>query len=285
MVTQPPHPSHHRAIAPDHVLTPGGFRHKSLVHAIERGEAVRRVNHRHAKVQLKTGALMQLTVSAPDVAIPAMGSGWVASAGWTNDSGAPVTSFATTWRVPPPPAVPADQTVFLFNGIQNTGASCGILQPVLQWGVSAAGGGQWWSIGNWYVTSDGSAFHKADLRRVEPGELLVGVMSLVEQGNGKFTYESEFQGYPDLTLRTEEIAELVWCVETLEAYQISDCRNYPATARTAMLGIDIQTSVGEATLRWSPQIGDGGCGQEAIVVSNASPGGEVDLCYSGAPQV
>ena len=46
------------------------------------------------------------------------------------------------WQVPPPPSVQdSGEVVFLFNGIQNYGTNFGILQPVLQWGVSAAGAG------------------------------------------------------------------------------------------------------------------------------------------------
>ena len=60
-------------------------------------------------------------------------------------------------RHTPAPATRSRQTIFLFNGIQNTGANFGILQPVLQYGSSAAGGGAFWSIASWYVTSGGQA--------------------------------------------------------------------------------------------------------------------------------
>lgn len=66
----------------------------------------------------------------------AYGSGWITNAYW-NTTGTPVSSFATTWVVPPAPSVQSSQWFFLFNGIQN---SEWIIQPVLQCGVSSAGG-------------------------------------------------------------------------------------------------------------------------------------------------
>ena len=44
------------------------------------------------------------------------------------------------------------RTIFLFNGIQN---STSIYQPVLQWGPSAAGGGNFWTVASWYVDGAG----------------------------------------------------------------------------------------------------------------------------------
>lgn len=49
------------------------------------------------------------------------------------------------WYVPSNPSVNGGETIFLFNGIAPT-AQDWILQPVLQYGVSAAGGGNYWAI-------------------------------------------------------------------------------------------------------------------------------------------
>jgi hypothetical protein len=65
---------------------------------------------------------------------PALGSGWITYASWTNNTGAPISLFSTSWIVPPAPATQSGQTIFLFSGIQNSGF---IYQPVLQWGSSA----------------------------------------------------------------------------------------------------------------------------------------------------
>ena len=60
--------------------------------------------------------------------------------------------LTTEWTVPPAPATQNGQTIFLFPGIQN---STMIYQPVLQWGPSAAGGGNYWAVASWYVDGQG----------------------------------------------------------------------------------------------------------------------------------
>src|SRR5262249_25417780 len=125
--------------------------------------------------------------------VPGFGSGWIAYADWQNDSGNPVTSFSTTWTVPPEPATKSGQTIFLFNGIDPVDPYQPILQPVLQWGVSAAGGGDFWSVANWYVLGNGQALH-TPLVQVNVGQSLEGVMKLTGQAAGKFNYTSEFTG-------------------------------------------------------------------------------------------
>jgi hypothetical protein len=95
----------------------------------------------------------RLDVSALEY--PALGSGWIAYTYWNNGTGNSITSFETTWEVPPPPASDSGQLIYLFNGIQNYGSNYGILQPVLQWGTSPAGGGPYWAVASWYVTSLG----------------------------------------------------------------------------------------------------------------------------------
>lgn len=51
-----------------------------------------------------------------------------------------------------------------------------IIQPVLQFGVSGAGGGEFWSISSWYVPEGGwfdSAIYSEPLT-VEPGDTIFG---------------------------------------------------------------------------------------------------------------
>jgi hypothetical protein len=141
------------------VLTPGGFRPQSMVHLIDPGHIVDQTANRllHldvfrnvledfgtlslrpasrplmpanvARLAALAGAALSDAVAA--AAVPTFGSGWITYAYWTNSSGKPVSSFRTTWVVPPAPSTMSGQTIFLFNGIQN---STMIYQPVLQWG-------------------------------------------------------------------------------------------------------------------------------------------------------
>lgn len=261
------------------VLTPGGFRHSSLVHRVEPGHAVHFSEGKTRLRNLATGAMIDVPehkIQPGDV--PGFGSGWIADAFWQNATGNPVTSFKTTWRVPPAPATSSGQTIFLFNGIDPADPSQAILQPVLQWGPSHAGGGAFWSVASWYVLGNGQAFFTAPVA-VNPGDVLVGVMTLTGQANGLFSYQSEFQGIPGTQLPVQNVAELVWCNETLEAYSITACSDYPATDLTPMQSINLQTGNTTPTVNWTPQDRITDCGQHAVVAIDSAAGGEVDLYY------
>lgn len=259
------------------VLTPGGLRPESLVHQVREGEVLRAVEgvvHRvdPARESLFTSSRVELKHSST----AALGSGWIADAYWNNGTGNTITSFTTRWTVPPPPATRSGQLIYLFNGIQNYGSNFGILQPVLQWGHSPAGGGPIWGIANWYVTSGGQAFHTA-LVEVAPGDLLTGVMTLTGQSGSGFDYASEFAGI-GATLSIQNIAELLWANETLEAYGITRCSDYPPGG-VAFTDIGIQTGDVNPTLDWTKDNRITDCGQNVSVISNANPGGEVEIGF------
>ena len=279
-------------MAEELVLTPGGMRPLSLVHQVDEGESLIGVSGVIHKVDAERSAnflaegvaetammrevlgLGELRLRPEETA--ALGSGWIAYAYWNNGTGSTITSFTTTWEVPQPPPTQSGQTIFLFNGIQNVGNNFGILQPVLQWGVSAAGGGPYWAVSNWYVTSGGQASY-TPLVQVNAGDTLTGVMTLTGQTNNLFSYTSEFVGIEG-ALTVQNIAELLWCNETLEAYSISQCSDYPPGG-TAFTGIEIRTIAGDPSLNWVAVSAVTDCGQQANVASNANPGGEIDIAY------
>jgi hypothetical protein len=276
----------------DLVPTPGGYRSRSLVHLIDPGHVL------HAKeghlLELKQskevladfGPIALYPETAPGMpekvlakrAMPPLGSGWIVYAYWRNNTGNPITSFRTTWVVPPAPANQSGQIIYLFNGIENS--IPWILQPVLQWRQTDN-----WSIGSWYVKDQNEAFNSPFVH-VEPGDTIVGIMTLMGQLNGLFSYKCEFQGFPQTVLTVENVQELTWCSETLEAYgrdppnyPIESCSDYPDTDYTALEKIDLKTGEMNPTLNWTPVNRVTDCGQHAIVVSNANPGGEVDIYY------
>jgi len=275
------------------VLTPGGKRPLSLVKQVNEGESLVGLGGVMHKVDQRRSAdlfaadivdldrlgdileLQDVRLQAENTA--ALGSGWIAYAYWNNGTGNSITSFTTSWVVPPAPSTVSGQTIFLFNGIQNYGNNYGILQPVLQWGVSAAGGGSYWAVSNWYVTSGGQASY-TPLVQVASGRTLTGVMTLTGQSGSGFSYTSAFQEI-GTTLTVQNIAELLWCNETLEAYGVQQCSDYPAGGGTAMNQIGIETTQGSPALNWVPVSAVTDCGQSASVASNANPGGQIDIAY------
>jgi hypothetical protein len=273
------------------VLTPGGLRSSSLVHKIEAGtvldEAAKTIRNLDAggnvlvdfgaiEAKLQGTPLMPLNVSHPARPAPAFGTGWITYASWTNSTGTPVSSFSTQWNVPPAPIAEDGQIIFLFNGIQN---STMIYQPVLQWGVSAAGGGNYWAVASWYVDGQGGPAFHTNLVRVNPGDLLTGVMTLTGQSGSNFSYNCEFQGIANTSLPIQNVQQLTWCVETLEAYGIKGAPDYPVTFRTPMKAIDIKTGATTPAVNWTPANAVTDCGQHTLVVNNSGSNGEVDLCY------
>ena len=177
--------------ADDLVLTPGGYRSKSLVHSVAPGNVL---DYSGVKVRIlkgDTGELVQEleaipgrppgkflmpdNVFVPEERVPGLQQGWIVSAAWTNPSTSPITSFRTKWTVPPPPLTDSGQLIFLFNGVQN---STMIYQPVLQWGSSADGGSSFWAVASWYADGQGGPAFKTDLEAVKSGDVVTGVITL-----------------------------------------------------------------------------------------------------------
>jgi hypothetical protein len=298
--TGPGHPNR-GSLIDDLVLTPGGWRPRSVVHLIEPGSHISGKGGRLRKIKTDTGEAVAdfgaIKKSRRDVAnlpgnvnipeekrarrpgaevTPTLGAGWITYVGWLNVTGTPMSSFSGSWIVPPPPATGSGQTIFLFIGIQN---SSYILQPVLQWGASYAGGGSYWSISNWYVDGQNGHTSVRPLVRVNPGDQLMASMSLTSQAEGSFSYLSSFAGYPEADLPATDIEELSWANVTLEAYGVQACTDYPVTQNTAFKGLSILANGNAVSPTWVPQTPVADCGQQAQIINIPSPGSEVDLYY------
>lgn len=259
------------------IVTPGGMRPRYLVHQLPPGHVLRHAQQQVLAVDPNGNSLLALSLTKLDAAID-VESGWVCYAAWTNDSGRPLTSFSTTWTVPDEPMKPADQTLFLFNGVQNRSDPYGILQPVLQWGISGAGGGQYWTAASWYFLSTGHAFYSS-LVRVNPGDVLTGVMKQTGSSNSTFNYQSEFVGLAGTELPVENIAELVWLNETLEVYWVRECANYPKTPSTSMMDINVLTGGVAPTMNWTPNNRLTECGEHITVVKDGATCAQIDIFY------
>jgi len=274
------------------LLTPGGWRHKSLVHEIDprhhldastgeiveynvAGEVVG--NYGAIKERAPGMRLMPSNVVVPKDQIAPWGSGWITFGDWTNNSGHPVSLFVATWYVPPPPITHSGQTVFLFNGIQN---STMIYQPVLQWGVSAAGGGPHWSVASWYADGAGGVAHHSPLTPVHPGQKLVGVMALMNHVGNHFSYQCQFVGIPQSILTIHNVQQLTWLAITLEAYGITKKTDYPNAVDTPFQGIVVQTTDRRPPHpKWQAVDSVTSFGQHTLVVSDDYGDGIVIIFY------
>src|SRR5664279_10464 len=211
------------------VATPGGWRPGSQVHPVEPGAVidgsdgvVRKLGPNggvlaeygeqprgragHPLMPLHANTLRTSLEGEP----PGLAEGWITYADWTNSTGSPITQFTTIWEVPPDPETHSGQLLYLFNGMQN---SDHIYQPVLQWGTSRAGGGNFWSVATWYVgPPGGDAIHSEQAIRVNPGDALIGVMTLADQGPAGFSYGAGFFGIANSGYALQNVPELTYLI-------------------------------------------------------------------------
>jgi hypothetical protein len=125
-----------------------------------------------------------------------------------------------------------------------------IYQPVLQWGNDGFGGGQYWVVASWYADGQGGpAFHSTFVR-VNPDDILTGVMTLTARNGSLFNYDCEFTGIAGTSLPITNVQELTWCCETLEVYNMVSAMSYPPTFRTAMKNIKITTGSTNPNVAW-----------------------------------
>lgn len=265
----------------DLVLTPGGMRDKSLVHLVEPGFAVA-FDEETRMIQivgLEDGTIHSEVPAIPRTVTPPAGESWSVYAEWENTTGTPLSRFSTTLQVPPPPAkADADATIFLYSGIQTGAAECNVLQPVLQWGESAAGGGSYWSLVSWYVTVDGNAFHTRP-QPVEAGKPLVGLIEMVMQARDIFSYQCEFKDQAVTRLPVYNVVELRLCSESLEVHNIEECANLPGTAITLLQEIKIEALSTFPAVAWTASTATNKCKAHAVAEGGPTNGGEVEIHY------
>ena len=276
------------------MYTPEGLRKKSTVHHVEHGCHLSKENGRMKKIETKTGRVIEdygqvVPSSASEVdrnntgatsqAIDStFGSGWITYAYWNNTSN-PISYFSTNWIVPSAPTTHNGQTIFLFSGIDPATPSDAILQPVLQWGPSAAGGGNYWAITNWYVEGSGQSYYGDSLIKVNPGTNLQGIMALTAQDTD-YSYSSTFTGYPNCSIQVNKVPQLTWANQTMEIYGITKYTDYPADSAVRMSSIQMKTGTANATsLKWTPKNVVTDVGQHTIVVSSSPTNGDVDLYF------
>jgi hypothetical protein len=271
--------THELALSQGYVRTPGGFRHKSFVHVLKAGQAVVKRGGQSRLMDLATKNVLEMptpAVQAQDLA--GLGGGWVTWADWINTTAVAISSFTTVWTVPAAPATQSGQLIYLFNALED-GPGDDIVQPVLQWGVSGAGGGNYWAVASWYVDSANHAFCTPAIP-VNVGDRLTGLITLAIQPDASHNYTCQFSGIPGTSLIAQGLSDLVQATETLEVYGLTQSSDYPNAPATAMTGIDLQVNGSPAPLKWSVDVmTNPAFGEHTNIVTDGTPRGEVDLCY------
>lgn len=194
------------------------------------------------------------------------------------DNSLPISLFSTTWIVPSPPSKKADQVIYIFNGMETIDSGIAhIVQPVLQWGVTPAGGGDFWAICNWYVTSNYLFFHDS-LIKVNPGDTLKGIIKLTSSSGDLFNYNVSFFGYPS-SIQVNAIPPGAGPYIVLESFNIKSCDEYPADEKIRMYNIQIITDSIYPLVKWETYTKVNDCGQFTNLINGTSNNGEVDIHF------
>jgi len=158
-------------------------------------------------------------------------NGWVEASQWyiPLSSSDNIDLMEGEWYVPNNPSAYGG-LIFLWNGIEPSNNSW-VLQPVLQYGKSYAGGGNYWAIASWLVGS--TSTFVSPLVTVNPGDLIYGITQMT--GTSGSTLDYEVVAY-DLSSGWDSwITVGVWGLQwtwaysgVLEAYQIDTCSQLPS---------------------------------------------------------
>ena len=165
-------------IPPGYVSAPGGWTHPSCIHEVpngatidgERGDVLVNgsiVAHYDPCAYRPVSAPGRPALNDAPSTTPASGDarmngpaygGWVENTYQSAPAGQSFDWVSSTMVVPFAPTQQTGETLYYFSGLQSSlDNDCGILQPVLQWGVSPAGGycsPPWipcyWSVASWW---------------------------------------------------------------------------------------------------------------------------------------
>jgi hypothetical protein len=292
------------------VLTPFGYKNANQVHFLPDGHSLivkkdsifevesrtsRRINafgHYHDSTSTSSTSV-SVTGSGSTKPVPGTyGSGWITDAIWINTSNSPISYFSTNWTVPTVPYTNHGQTVFLFNALQDGETTTSyIIQPVLQYGSSQAGGGSYYAVTNWYGGGTSGQYFYGTLYSVSPGANLQGVIQMTGNGNN-YSYTSSFVGYPsNTTISFTDPLVMNYAFETLEAYGIQFWGDYPTLATypntnvqhpdVPMTNIVINLANGtSAPVNWAAENRVQDVQQHTNIVTQGSPNGEVDIFFT-----
>lgn len=231
-----------------YVITPFGYFHPSCVLQLAEGETLLadgRVEHADGAVEAKApvcgyphytpeGSLVTGGRTGSSGRNLPIVSGWLEFVAATTSTS--YGEIAATWTVPPQPGTIDNQTLFFFPGLEDINDVQSIVQPVLQFGQSAAGGGNHWAMASWNCCMQGTAWY-SPLKKVSPGDTILGTITptckkLVQDycATWKIVSEDETTGKKSVLNKTPAEGQ-VWnwgFGAVLEVYGVKQCSDFPA---------------------------------------------------------
>ncbi|WP_327358461.1 hypothetical protein [Streptomyces sp. NBC_01304] len=188
-----------------------------------------------------------------------------------------ITSYSTTFTVPPAPTGKKDDAMlYLWPGLQ-TGAGWGVVQPVLGYGYSSNG----WML---HTTAISNRFDNIEIKQgrqvnnILPGTVLTGTVTLTDKDpiSDRYTYKVAFEGYPDDTS-----VSVVWpfaadeVMQAVEAWKFTSDDLYPPEPLLRMHSIKLVTESGVVDkIPWTTDEPE-----RVKIVDGSGSNGTVDLYY------
>jgi len=260
------------------VPTPGGLLSEECVHQVPSGSVVTKLEGGYLSVQSGGKRMLLPPCSHPQTIRSKTAlrkhsegkrdSGWIV---WGESMGTSYSSFNGGWAVPSAPSSSNSQTVFFFTGLEDAGGD-EIIQPVLQWGPSEAGGGSYWSVASWWVTSTGQALYST-LTQCNAGDSIWGTMK--ETNNGSWTISTYINNANPTVLSVQNVAPQTMATVTLEAYSIISCGDYPTSGTITFTNLAIDDQGNPVQPSWQPVTEYTNCNEQVSVSSPA----QVTLTY------
>jgi hypothetical protein len=185
-------------------------------------------------------------------------NGWIESASFSSNYG--IKHLYADFQVPTAPATQGSQLIYFFPALEHTRDNAvRILQPVLQWGTSPAGGGQFWGIASWIGPFNGVYYHSG-LVQVWHGNVIHGNLqgsncSGNACANWTVTSTNTGNGQSTSLSISNNIYGWWWVFGgALEAYGITDCSYFPASGSipfTSIYAYDVNgTLLGNDWDKW-----------------------------------
>jgi len=163
------------------------------------------------------------------------------------------------------------------NSSRQLSASTNILQPVLQYGTTPAGGGNYWGIASWYVTDFGASH--TTVSQVSPNDILYGSMIKVTEPETWIVYFNDTSNstVPFVSLKVSNTLTVTEpdAYVTLEVYEVRSCKQYPAgEVKFTNLAIE-QGNAMPVTPKWLINTYSSACGETVNIISPS----EVDISW------
>jgi len=246
-----------------HVPTPRGMMPKECVHEVPSNSHAYKEENGIVRVENPDGSIDFFPpCEFSHISRQVNDNGWIVYGVYNGNS---FTSFNGTWKVPTAPSTTSDnQTLFMFTGLEDAFGD-EIIQPVIQWGPSEAGGGNYWTIANWWVTSSGQALYST-LTKINIGDTILGTM--VQHGTGSWAIAASVNSAKPTILNVNNISPQTMASVTLEVYNVLECTDYPADNSITFTKLSLADSGTIVKPTWQPQIIISDCNQD---VSSSGP--------------